>query len=158
MLMTQQEYDNWCYNQNRGCFNPFVMCGLIIVLCLLLSGCRTQYVPVPEYHTEYVYRTDSVTFRDSIYVHDSIYTEKKGDTIFVNKWRTQYVDRYRDVVRIDSFIKTDSIRVPYPCERQATRWERFCIDYGKIMLGATILAVVAAIIFLVLWIRKKARI
>lgn len=157
--MTDKKYYDYVFAKNNGCGSGMI-CAMIIAAIVLftLCGCKTQYVSVPEYHTEYVYRTDSVTFRDSIYVHDSIYTEKKGDTIFVNKWRTQYVDRYRDVVRIDSFIKTDSIRVPYPCERQATRWEKFCIDYGKIMLGATILAVVAAIIFLVLWIRKKAKI
>lgn len=156
--MTEKEYYEWQYRQmmeRQGCWSPMMMACLIVAVLLMLCGCRTQYVPVPEYHTEYVYRTDSVMLRDSIWQHDSIYVSMKGDTVTVEKWRTKYVEHLRDVVRIDSFIKTDSIRVPYPVERKLSRWEQLCVDYGKVMIGVTAAVLIALAVVIVIWIRRR---
>lgn len=156
--MTSKEYFGYFSQemQNRGgCITNPVMLVVLLLVVMFLFGCKT-YVPVPECHTEYVYRTDSVTLRDSIWQHDSVYVSMKGDTITVEKWRTKYVEHLRDVVKIDSFIKTDSIRVPYPVERKLGKWEQIKMDYGAVSIGVSIAAVIAAIVALVLWLRKRS--
>lgn len=121
----------------------------VIVLTLLLAGCRTKYVTVPEYR----YR-DSVQVRcerDSIFLHDSVYVSEKvkGDTVYITRYRerTLYRDRWRtDTLRI---VRTDSISVPYPVEKRVDvtpSWAWYVLLYA---------AIVTAII--VLFIKKSKR-
>lgn len=99
--------------------------GSIIVL---LASCKVkEYIPVEsvrtEYQDRYLEKVDTVSVVDSTFVY------VKGDTLYIYKYR----DRWRDrVVRDTSFIiKTDSISVPYPVERELTFWEKTYIDVGK---------------------------
>ena len=123
-----------------------------IITLLLLASCKTiQYVPVETVHTEY---------KDH-YIHDSIYVERndssvtivKNDTVTVEHWKIRYRDRFTEVV--DTFIKTDSIQVPYPVPAQLTQWQKFYCDYGKIMLGVTLACIIGLLIFITEWIRKR---
>lgn len=132
--------------------------GWGIFVCLLLSlltGCKTvQYIPVETVRTDTTYITkqqrDSIIIRDSIYVHEY----QRGDTIYRD--RIQYRDRWRDRWRTDTIYRsrTDSIAVPYPVEKPLTRWQRFCLDYGKVTTGATI----ALILLLAIWAVKTTHI
>lgn len=124
--------------------------AIMVVLVALLSGCKSiQYVPVETVKTDTLYK--SIYQRDSIHVHDSVTIREKGDTVIFEHWRTKYVDRLlRDTVYRS---KTDSIAVPYPVERKLSKWEQVCIDYGKIMLGATLILLVVA----VWWLVRKTR-
>lgn len=112
---------------------------LAIMILGLLSSCKTKYVAVPEYHTEYVYRTDSIQLRDSIYMQDSIYIIKSGDTVTTYKIKYVYRDRYRDVVKVDSFIKTDSIRVPYPVEKEISLFKKIRFGVNGLLVGVVLL-------------------
>ena len=57
--------------------------------------------------TEFVWLTKKV--HDSIYLRDSIFVEKKGDTIYLNKWRTQYRERLiHDTIIVET---TDTLRI-----------------------------------------------
>lgn len=125
-------------NKNEKFWMVFLL-GLILLG--LFTSCKTKYVIVPEYHTEYVYRTDSVEFRDSIYMRDSIYIIKSGDTITAYKTKYVYKDRYRDVVRVDSFIKTDSIRVPYPVEKEISLFKKLRFGVNGLLVGVFLFVV-----------------
>ena len=86
---------------------------VIVFLCItVISGCKTQtkiqYVPIEQTRTEYLDRF----LRDSIHVHDSIYVDKKGDTVFINKYHNIYIEK----VKRDSIHIHDSIPIPYPVE------------------------------------------
>jgi hypothetical protein len=105
--------------------------------------------------TEYKVRTDTLTQKDSIYLRDSIWVEKSGDTVTTYKTRYVYQDRWRDRVARDTIIKTDSIQVPYPVERKLSRWEAFCLDYGKVMVGTTGVLLLSIAIIIAIWIRKR---
>lgn len=130
---------------------------LVILLIGLLSlvGCKTKYVSVPEYHTEYVYRTDSFTQKDSIYMHDSVWVEKSGDTITTYKTRYVYKDRWRDVIKIDSFIKTDSVRVPYPVEKELTKWQQLKMDAGLVAMVVCGIALILVVVWLIMKFTKR---
>lgn len=134
----------------KMCWYCFI--GIIITLFLsaLFSGCRSiQYVPVETVHTDTLYQ--KVVQRDSIHIHDSVTIREKGDTVMIEHWRTQWRDRLlRDTIYRS---RTDSVQVPYPVEKQLTKWQQVCIDYGKLTMGATVLLV----IFLIVWIVRRLR-
>lgn len=120
-------------------------------LALLASSCRsTCYVPVETVRTEYKDRTEHL--RDSICLHDSITVVQRGDTVFKERWRTEYRDRWRtDSVFIE---RTDSVQVPYPVERELTRWQQAKQDVGGMAIGGFLIAVAIAVIWLIKKFRK----
>lgn len=128
----------------------------IAVLSLLLLSCKSiQYVPVEKVVTEY--KTNTV--HDSVYLevlkHDSVIVEKLGDTVVISKWHTLYKDKLKEVIRIDTLIKIDSVQVPYPVERKLTKWEQVKMDAGGIAIGACIAFIlIVIIVFLVKAYRK----
>lgn len=112
----------------------------MVVLTLLLAGCRTKYVAVPEYR----YR-DSVQVRherDSVYLHDSVYVSERmaGDTVYLTRYRERTL--YRDRLHTDTLrtARTDSICVPYPVERRVEvtpPWSWYVLLYA---VAVTVLA------------------
>lgn len=123
-----------------------------IVACFLLMGCRTQYVSVPEYHYVDRVRMDTFVQRDSIRVTDSVTVVLAGDTVRVERWRVQWRDRWREKAVHDTLIVRDSIRVPYPVERQATKWEMLKEHTGDRIMWVVILCALLYYIF-----RKRDR-
>lgn len=131
---------------------------LLVVLSFMLSvlsACKTKYVSVPEYHTEYISRTDSFIKTDSVYFKDSVFIIQRGDTVYYNK--VVYKDRFRDVFKFktDTVLKTDSVRIPYPVIRELSKSERRLISIGKYSIAIAIFA--AALGAFVLWYRNKRR-
>lgn len=104
------------------------MKGLFFIfLVLFLSSCRSiNTVPVETVRTEYQY-IDRLQ-HDSIYERDSVRYYTKGDTVFADKYR--YLYKYLFVNKVDSFVKVDTVRVPFPVERQLSRWESLKMELG----------------------------
>lgn len=121
---------------------PF-MC-LLFVIC----SCRTvKYVPVEtvKVDTTYINKLQ----RDSIYMLDSVYVKEKGDTVLIEKYKYLYRDKLvRDTMYIS---KADSIQVPYPVEKELTRWQQFRMDFG----GWAMCIVVISILILIVYKIKK---
>ena len=124
---------------------------LIFIIILLMSaiciGCRTiEYFPVETVRTDTVY-VNSVSV-DSVLVRDSVYIHEKGDT--VTEYRYQYVYRYKDRVDTLYLSKVDTVGVPYPVERELTKWQSVKVDYGGWAIGivfVTILVVVGWMVY-----------
>lgn len=114
----------------------------ISVVLMLLAGvfgsCRTQYIPVETVKTEYRVR-DSIR-HDSVYQQDSVYVTVKGDTVYEYKYKSLY--KYQYINRTDTLMKTDSIQIPYPVEKQLSKWQRFKLDFG----GTAMLIVIMIVI------------
>lgn len=130
---------------------------MIGIILLSFTGCKTkEYIKVPSVRTEYVYRTDTFAKLDSIYVKDSVYVFQKGDTVFHNKvvYRDQYHNIYK--AKTDTIIKTDSVAVPYPIERQLTKNEQRLMSLGRSYIAFLLILAVCAIGF-TLWYRNKKR-
>lgn len=130
---------------------------IYIFVVLLISGiwltsCRSvQYVPVETVRTEYKTR-DSIRF-DSIYNRDSIYVLVKGDTVYQYKYK--YLYKYQYLNRTDTVIKVDSIQVPYPVEKQLTRWQAIRMELGGWAIGIIILFALIFIGWLICKYSKK---
>lgn len=100
---------------------------LYIIIILLVSticySCRTtQYVPVEtvRYDTTYVNKLKV----DSIYDKEFVYVN--GDTIYRYNYKYKY-QMIRDTVYMSN---VDSIQVPYPVEKELTRWESIKMEAG----------------------------
>ena len=123
---------------------------ILLMLAICFVSCRTQYIPVESVRTEYKTR-DSIRF-DSIYQRDSVYMLVKGDTVY--QYRYKYLYRYLNVNRTDTVIKNDSIRVPYPVERQLNRWQSIKMELGGWAFGIIILLILIIIGRIVLKLKK----
>lgn len=129
------------------------MCILILFLLGIgLGSCRTtQYVPVETVRTNTEYR--DLVKRDSIHVHDSVFLYMKGDTVFRDRWHTEYKNR---LVHDTTYIsKIDSIQVPYPVEKKLSGWESAKMELGGVMLGFIILSVLVFAWWMTYSVRKK---
>lgn len=131
--------------------------ALVIVLTVLwmLAGCKTRYVSVPEYHKEYINRTDTFLRSDTLFRLDSVVVRMQGDTTIIEKirWQNRFVNVYK--IKTDTIIKTDSVRVPYPVEKQLTPWEKIKMDFGKAAIGISIAAILVLMFYVVRWLRQK---
>lgn len=112
---------------------PF-MC--IIVLILAICSCRSvKYVPVETVKHDSIYinkvQVDSVYHRDSIYVVD------KGDTVFL--YKDHYIYKYKDRTDTLYVTNTDSIQVPYPIEKELSKWQQLRMDFGGWAIAAVII-------------------
>ena len=122
--------------------------GLLIALSLL--GCKPYKVAQREtvikdslYITQRM--IDRVLIRDSVYerhVHDTVYKYKERETV-------RYLS-LRDTLYIE---KRDSVSVPYPVERQLTKWEATRMRLGDISLAVFI----AGLLYVVVWLIKRRR-
>lgn len=127
---------------------PF-MC--IIVLILVCSCNSVKYVPVETVKHDSIYinkvQVDSVYHRDSIYVVD------KGDTVFLYKDR--YIYKYKDRTDTLYVTKTDSIQVPYPVEKELSKWQKIKLELGGWTLGIALIAFMAIVVLLKYRTRKN---
>lgn len=112
--------------------------AIMVFAGLVLGGCKTKYVSVPEIHTEYITMVDTTVRKDSVYLKDSVYVERKGDTLYVNK--TLYRDRYHNIYKVkkDTVVKRDSVNVAYPVEKEMSRSERLFVAMGKFFAALVI--------------------
>ncbi len=119
---------------------------------------------------ESIYRkevaSDSVVDRQK----ETVVLKENGDTARHDRERIVYVSSRREkelehkLTQRDSIIaalrlqlesiKADSIPVPYPVERELTRWERAKMDFGGMAIGAVAAAVCVAVVWLV---KKRSR-
>ena len=124
----------------------------IILLASAICSCRSvKYVPVETVRSDtlYVNRLQ----RDSVYVADSVFVREKGDTVQIV--RTRYIDRFRNRADTLRMISTDTIRVPYPVEKELTRWQRIKLDAGGIAIGVVAAALLSIVVWLVLRFRRR---
>ena len=123
---------------------------LIAILAGLVLGCKpykvTQRETVIKDSLYIVQRMiDRVLIRDSVYerhVHDTVYKYKERETV-------RYLS-LRDTLYIE---KRDSVSVPYPVERQLTKWEAVRMRLGDILLAVFI----AGLLYVVVWLIKRRR-
>lgn len=135
-----------------GCIIPTLGCILfwVVIICALCGCTSTKYVPVETVRTEYRDREINTYVTDT--VHDTRFVMVKGDTIldFREKERVHRVEIH-DTLYI---LSTDTIRSPYPVEKPLTRWQRAKMDLGGVAIGALIITICAAVVWLIKKFRK----
>ena len=139
-----------------------------------LMGCRsTRYVPVETVRTEMVHQTDTVKETNTINNEKEtvIREARPEDSVMLAKLGIKLQNNERLLILLQKELSdtkkeleekhnSDSVRVeykdkPYPVEKQLTKWQSFCIDYGKIMVGVTVSALAVIVLLIILRIKKK---
>ena len=123
---------------------------LAAALWLPLLSCSTYHKPMETVVRDSLYISqrmiDRVLIRDSVFerqVHDTIYRYRERETV-------RYLS-LRDTMYIE---KRDSVSVPYPVERELTKWEAARMRMGDILL----VSVNIVLIYVVIWmIRRRER-
>ena len=123
---------------------------LIAILAGLVLGCKPYRVAQRETVIKdslYIVQRmiDRVLIRDSVYerhVHDTVYKYKERETVrYLSLRDTLYIER------------RDSVSVPYPVERELTKWEAARMRLGDILLAVFI----AGLLYVVVWLIKRRR-
>lgn len=58
-------------------------------------------------------------------------------------------DSIRDLKSMLESIKCDSVAIPYPVERELSRWEQTKMDFGGMAIGALVIAICCAVVWLI---------
>lgn len=127
-----------------------------VIIVILLSGCATKRETLTDIRI--VERRDTlrevVERVDSVFIRDSVSVMQRGDTIFKERWRVEYRDRWRDrdkeviVERTDTIIKMQRVEV----EKRLTGWQRFKQRVG----GVAIVLLIGAFGGVLVWdIRRR---
>jgi hypothetical protein len=120
------------------------MWRLLIILCLLLTGCKTtQYVPVEVTKVEYINKET----KDSIYVRDSIFVKEKNDTVFLEKYRLVYKDKliHDTIIRRDSIPYINTVEVVKEVNR-VKEWQVILMVLGGVFVAYVIFRIKRAIL------------
>lgn len=136
-----------------GCWwSLWIAIGILIVA--LMTSCKSvEYIEVPVVHTDTVYQSKLV--HDSIYQHDSISIRERGDSVWVERWHTRYIERERT----DTIYKSVRDSIPYPVEKrievpaQLSWWQQTRLHMANILLW--FLLILAIIKFIKFKITKK---
>lgn len=123
----------------------------LILMCLVATGCsRKVYVPLETMRTE----KDVVTrwLTDTVIQNDTRFIFVKGDTVI--DWRDRWRERIKEVHDTLYIERTDTVRVPVPVERKLKKWEQTKMDFGGAAIGATVVVLCIAVIWLIKKFRK----
>lgn len=119
--------------------------GIIAFAALVLvalAGCTTtRYVDVPRVSERVAHQRDTLAVRDSIYVHDSTVVSLRGDTVTVERFNIVYRDRWRDRLRVDSFVQRDTVTIVKEVEKPPSRWQQTQQHLGTTLLWMLVAAV-----------------
>lgn len=123
----------------------------LLLLLLVLTGCRTiEYYPLETVRIDTVYvnqqRVDSVMVRDSVHIY------QKGDT--VTEFRLKYIYKYKDRTDTLYLSKTDTLSVPYPVEKQLTKWQQVKVNYGGWAIGIVFVFILIVVGWMVYKLKK----
>ena len=130
----------------------FLLIVTLLAVCLL-SGCKTKYIPVEKTVYRDITKCDTLLKHDSIHVHDSVVTYLKGDTVYKDRLHKETILKNIYRTRIDSFVERDTIPVPYPIEKELSRWQQFQLKYAAWAFGALCMV----ILYLLYKLYKKIR-
>jgi hypothetical protein len=119
----------------------------LVAIALFLSACGALKETAADHRQEGHFVASGKTTADSVLVYrlDSVFVKEKGDSVYIDRWHTEY--RYRN--RTDTLVVRDSVyvdrevRVTETVEvNRLTGWQNFQLWCGRILAGATVLIIV----------------
>lgn len=120
---------------------------LSVFLSVTLFSCaQKKCIPLKNEHISTEQK--STTHRDSVFVRDLVHVVHKNDTVYIDRWRTEYRDRTRN----DTIQRTDTIfrEVPVIVKEELTTFQKARQKAADIIIAFT-----AA--FLIGWIYFKRK-
>ena len=140
----------------------------LFFVLITLTGCKTvKFVPVPEYHTLYKTRVDTVQRWDSVQdvqwmtIKEVDSTQLAALGIQLKGLKNALLIEHNKLLqkisnekthKVYTIMQRDSIPVPYPVEKQLTKWQQWKMDLGGWAMGV---AAVLVILFVVRLFNKR---
>lgn len=140
----------------------------ITLTAFLLAGCvSTKYVPVETVRTEYTHNTDTVIQTDTVKSEkETIIREvNAGDSTMLAEMGIKLKDNERLLImmqkqlneakshhyesKTDTIIINDTIRVPYPVEKELTFFQKAAVN------GFAYITIALIVLFIILMFRWK---
>lgn len=125
---------------------------ILAFICMLtLASCSLNRKAIKQeerrdsasVRTEFVWQVKQI--HDSIYLRDSVFVEKKGDTIYLNKWRTQYRERLiHDTIIVET---TDTLRIKEWQVKDVLKSPSFFQMWRAYIIGAVAILLIIACAF-----------
>lgn len=162
--------DPWGGNEDLhrdGCL-PMLIWGIVAaIVCALIGGCKTQYIPIETVKTEIHHTRDSVHHTDSIIKEKNttimqldsaamakygIKLEKAEKAWLVMQKELENKIKMLSEHKTDTFIKVDSVAVPYPI---VTNKVRFIDKLGYVGLGVIIAFTLTCVLLIVIWLISR---
>lgn len=150
--------------KNKGALLPPIVFTLLLMLSI--CGCRSiRYVPVETVKTEYISHTDTVLRTDSIIKEKNtiireadssliallgIQLKNNEKAILVLQKELQKQINKQAEYKTDTIIKVDSIQVPYPVEKQLTKWQQMKMNVGGLAIVLCIIGIVSVVVGFIL--------
>ena len=158
----------------KMCLTAIISLLAVVICCLVCASCRSvKYVPVETK----VLLKDSVVTRDSLVIKEKtvqkdsiiykdstvLIVDEEGNVIRTELYR--YRDSYKELSRdysslqakYDSLlsIKQKEVQIPYPVEKELTRWQSFKVELGGWAFGIIISFALIIVGWLVYRLRRK---
>lgn len=125
---------------------------LLAFICMLvMASCSLSRKTIKQeekrdsasVRTEFVWQVKQI--HDSIYLRDSVFVEKKGDTIYLNKWRTHYRERLiHDTIIVET---TDTLRIKEWQVKDVLKSPSFFQMWKDYIIGAVAILLIIACAF-----------
>lgn len=115
------------HHQLEGCF--FLLIIYFTLLLLMCSCTRTQEVVVERVSVER--SVDTIRLSDTLCILDSVLIKDVGDTVYKERWRVEERVKWRDITRVDTIIRADSIYVA--TEPESSAWDKFRLRWFNVL-------------------------
>lgn len=145
------------YTRYEGCASAVAVILALVMLAVVLCGCRTKYITETEYKEVPVVMHDTIAKNiwriDTTIVKDSVYFAIKGDTIYKerykNKWRIQVVH--------DTISKV--VTIPVEVVRTRTKTKTVVKEVNRIYLWQKVLMLIggASLIYFLALLHKSRK-
>ena len=140
--------------------------ALIVLVVWCLQSCSPRYVTVPEYHYESHHTHDTISKVDSVWRERNTVIREADSTMLaelgirlkagerailvLRNELERAMSQQREAVH-DTIERVDSVSVPYPVEKQLTRWQSLKMEAGGYVF---VLLIIIVIVFVVCIIKK----
>lgn len=115
---------------------------LFILALVAMSACTTvREVPVDRIKTEYIVKNNTKV--DTFLAKDSVFIREKGDTVWLEKYKTIYKTSYVD--KVDTIIKSDTVPVIVNVPAEFSFKQKIMLDSWWILAVAAGVGVVIII-------------
>ena len=124
---------------------------LAFICMLVMASCSLSRKTIKQeekrdsasVRTEFVWQVKQI--HDSIYLRDSVFVEKKGDTVYLNKWRTHYRERLvHDTIIVET---TDTLRIKEVANKEVVKSPNFFQMWKAYIIGAVAIILIIACAF-----------
>ena len=128
------------YTKYEGCASAVAVILALVMLAVVLCGCKTKYITETEYKEVPVIMHDTVVKNiwriDTTIVKDSVYFAVKGDTVFKEKYNT----KWRIKVAHDTINKV--VTIPVEVVRTRTKTKTVVKEVNRIYLWQKVLMLI----------------